>query len=338
MAELARLLTFMYEEDVRKVLAMYDELFGDACNEGLLLDFLGSPTRQAVMLARAYNAKERKLQINSTSREDDALEEDDNAEFIRVMTEMRRAAEDRGIVYGDEQFGFSAEEPATPVREAKRVWEEREGETSEVRKTEENPQTADEKPAENVSDDAGTEERKEDGKEDAAPTEAPPRENVPAEENVQSEKRTEETAAVQVEDTDELRFDFSEKEEPVVIKAEKPVETVKKVNVFLAVIYAIFAVPITLVICTVLLIPTFLALALAAAGVFVSFKLISSAFGGFAIFADIMVVLGAGLVTAALGLLFLWMFVWFIGGAIAGVISGAIRLGEKLCTREVEVR
>lgn len=333
MAELARLLTFMYEEDVRKVLAMYEELFGDACSEKVLLDFLGSPTRQAVMLARAYNAKERKLQINSTSRADDELEEESDAEFIRVMAALRQNAEAQGIVYSSEQFGFSEPVSAEGDSRESGAQKDKKIETDTKKPAEENPkQTVENAPAE-------SEEPKELRKDPAAPVQTlPPLSDEPVSENGSEEKRVEETSAVHVKDNDDFVFDFSGKKEPVIEYTEKPVETVKKVNVLLAVIYALFAVPITFVICAILLVPAFLALALAAVGIFVSFKLIASAFGGFTIFADIMVVLGAGLVTAVLGLLLLWIFVWFIGGAVAGVISGAIRLGEKLCTKEVPVR
>ena len=62
---------------------------------------------------------------------------------------------------------------------------------------------------------------------------------------------------------------------------------------------------------------------------------LTSAFGAFSIFADVMVVLGCALVVLALGLLFLWMFVWLIGGVIAGLINGVIKLAGKWCYKEV---
>ena len=70
LAELAKLLTFMYEEDRQKALAMYSKMFEDAENEQALLQTLISPTRQAVVVARAYDAKERRLQVTSTSRDE----------------------------------------------------------------------------------------------------------------------------------------------------------------------------------------------------------------------------------------------------------------------------
>ena len=48
LAELGKLLTFMYEEDRQSALAMYAKLFDNARDEQSLLQFLVSPTRQAV--------------------------------------------------------------------------------------------------------------------------------------------------------------------------------------------------------------------------------------------------------------------------------------------------
>ena len=69
LAELGKLLTFMYEEDRQAALAMYGKMFDDARDEQDLIQFLSSPTRQAVVIARAYNARARKLQVESQSRQ-----------------------------------------------------------------------------------------------------------------------------------------------------------------------------------------------------------------------------------------------------------------------------
>ena len=78
----------------------------------------------------------------------------------------------------------------------------------------------------------------------------------------------------------------------------------------------------------------FLALCFVSAGVLV----LTAAFGGFAIFADLMVILGLAIVLLALGLLFTWLFIWFIGGAIVGLIRGLCHLGGKWCYKEVSVQ
>ena len=72
LAELGKLLTFMYEEDRQTALGMYEKMFDDAEDEQALLSFLVSPTRQAVVLARVYDAKARKLEVQSQSGKDSA--------------------------------------------------------------------------------------------------------------------------------------------------------------------------------------------------------------------------------------------------------------------------
>ena len=68
--ELGKLLTFMVEEDRQTALAMYGRLFDDAVDEQQLMDLLVSPTRQAVVIARTYDARERKQQLESPNAEE----------------------------------------------------------------------------------------------------------------------------------------------------------------------------------------------------------------------------------------------------------------------------
>ena len=56
LAELAKLLTFMYEDDRQRALGAYNDMFEEAEDEQALLQALVSPLRQAVEVARAYNA------------------------------------------------------------------------------------------------------------------------------------------------------------------------------------------------------------------------------------------------------------------------------------------
>ena len=111
--------------------------------------------------------------------------------------------------------------------------------------------------------------------------------------------------------------------------------TERRANVPLLILYIIIAVPLTALGVLILLLPTLLFLALAGGAIVVGCLALTSAFGAFSIFADVMVVLGCALVVLALGLLFLWMFVWLIGGAIAGLINGVIKLAGKWCYKEV---
>ena len=105
LTELGKLLTFMYEEDRLRALAMYERMF-DGADETAVLQYLGSPTKQAVMVARAYNAKERKLAVTSQIGENDAdVSQNEDPEFFRVIQDIREEAIQRGIMpdISDEQ-------------------------------------------------------------------------------------------------------------------------------------------------------------------------------------------------------------------------------------------
>ena len=68
----------MYEEDRVRVLELYDELFDESDNETAVLQLLVSPTRQAVNLARAYDAKDRSY-----------LEEGSTPGYLQVIEQLR---------------------------------------------------------------------------------------------------------------------------------------------------------------------------------------------------------------------------------------------------------
>ena len=294
-AELSRLLSFMYEKDQQLALSMYASLFDDANNEQELLEFLESPTRQAVMLARAYNAKERKLR----SHVDELYRDEEEVPvFLEALERMRQEAENRGFVNEHTEApadSFSGEGSVVPAQPAEEKAEE------------------------------------------ASPVDAPapievkesePKDDAPESEPFRKTSETESPAKKK-----ESRPVFSFEPEP----PEKTAETEKRVSIPLAVLYSLFAIPVTIALCVVLLAPAFLSLGLCIACAVVGFKVLAAAFGGFYMFSDIIVVLGCGLIVIALGLLFLWIFVWFVGGAIAGVINGAIALGNKWCSKEVPV-
>ena len=92
LAELGRLLTFMYEEDRQTALAMYNRMFDEAEDEQALIQYLVSPTRQAVVLARAYNAKERKLQVHSQSRDEYEQVSDETPDFVLAINKLQEEA------------------------------------------------------------------------------------------------------------------------------------------------------------------------------------------------------------------------------------------------------
>ena len=333
LAELARLLTFMYEEDRQEALAMYEGMFDEAGDEQTLLQALVSPTRQAVVIARAYNAKERKLQVHAQSREENAAEGD--ADFVLAINQVRSDAlrdQDPKPVVDENQFSlfddFLSEAPAAVPAE----------------------------PVQPLSPAAAVEEAPEEAEPAAAPAEE---ENVPADEPDQEPC----VPGSVVDQVDAFLADFSlpddvvapdaapqpEAEEAPYVQeellqipdeeetAEKPrtAETLRKPKVALLILFIILAIPLTLIGIVVLLIPTILFLALAAGTIIAGVMILSAAFSGFTMFSDLLVVLGLAIIVLALGLLFLWTFIWFIGGAIVGLVRSVVSLGEQWCYEEV---
>jgi len=377
LAELGKLLTFMYEEDRQTALAMYVKMFEDAEDEQALIQELISPTRQAVIVARAYNAKERKLQVEAQSREDlGEIDDETTPDFVLAIDRiyqsavpLRKAAPaplaDQFSLF--EEAELPEEEEPAPLPDEQPLPDE---EPAVDAPPPELPQEAPEEPEEALP----TEETAE----EAAPAEdaAEPEEGAPAPE---AEESPEQGAGDKV---DNFLMDFSiendelaQADEPEEARQTEPAaetapegepageapETVpdgesaesklsadaadeigepaaqgaRKAVVPLLILYILLAIPVTLVCVALLLIPALLLLALAVGIISVGSATLMGAFGGFPVFADLMIILGLALIILALGLLVLWTFVWFIGGPIVGLIRGVISLGAKWCYKEV---
>ena len=129
--------------------------------------------------------------------------------------------------------------------------------------------------------------------------------------------------------------DSASDEEELLEDEEEPHETERKARPLLLLLFILFAVPLTVAAIAVLLVPTLLSLVLAAAAIVGGCALAVAAFSGFAVFADILIVLGCAIVLLALGLLFLWLFVWFVSTVIGGLIRWVVQLGSKWCYKEV---
>ena len=74
MAELSKLLAFMFKEDKEDILAQYNKMLDEADDEQALLDSFGSPTKLAVTISRTYKRSERKLAVEADSKEDKPAE------------------------------------------------------------------------------------------------------------------------------------------------------------------------------------------------------------------------------------------------------------------------
>ena len=78
--ELGGLLTFMSEDDRQEALMLYEKMFDDAEDEQALIQSLISPTRQAVIIARAYDSSLRRRSVSAK-----AEDPENTPEFIMAI-------------------------------------------------------------------------------------------------------------------------------------------------------------------------------------------------------------------------------------------------------------
>jgi len=321
----------MYDEDRQTALAMYERMFDETADEQGLLQLLVSPTRQAVVLARSYDTKERKLQIESRSMDENFMPDpEDVPSFVFIIDKTAQQAAELGakdIAVSEDQFSIFEEFAGQPEAEAEESAEAQEAEAAEDVPAE----------AEAKAEDAPAEaEEVSDVEETAAALDA-----FLADFSVENGELVATKAEEAVEAVEESVAETPAEaavETPAEPAEEAPAQFRTKTNIFLLILYIFIAIPLGLVGVALLLIPTVLFLALAASFASVGLGLIGSCLGSFAVIADMLVVFGAGLILVALGLLFVWLFIWFLGGAIFGFIRGICRLGRKICCKEVAVQ
>ena len=359
LAELSKLLTFMYEEDRQEALAMYSSMFDEAEDEQRLIQLLMSPTRQAVIVARAYDAKDRKLQVTSQSREGSGLNDGETPDFAVAIEKVRKEAEERDILragVSDDQLSFFEEEKPVAAEvvaesevpaaeEAKEPGEEisdgfakkqvlDEDELFEDIMKEEEPLAVEAIPAEE-RDAAEPEEEAEAAEPEGEPEE---KQKEAAEEPQEPEESEEPEVTEEVPEVEETEL-VEEAAEPFdytkVPDEDGYIEPEKEAMVGWLTLFVIFAIPIGFVACVLMIVLALVFLALAATVVAAGVFAIRSLFSGFAVFADILLVGGAAVAALALGLLFLWTAIWCLFGAIPGIVRGIIELGRSWCYKEV---
>ena len=318
LAELGKLLTFMYEEDRQRAMSLYSRMFEEAGDEHALIQALISPTRQAVVVARAYNSNLGRLSLSaSTKAAPEDRDENGVPDYVQAIEGVREQA------WAD--MGIPAE--AEETKEAPAEAEETEEAPAEAEETEEAPaeaEEAEEAPAE-------AEEAEE------APAEAEEAEETPAEAEPENKSKPEgiEFFTLPEEGKETPESDTLLDENAFNVNSDALRKPRRKAKPFALILYILLAIPLTICAIAVLLVPALLFLALSVAAIICGVVLVSTAFKGFAVFADIMVVLGVSMVLFALGLLFLWTAIWFVGGAIVGVVHGVAALCEKWCYKEV---
>ena len=329
----------MYEEDRLRALELYSRMFEDAADESALIQSLLSPTRQAVVVARAYNVNLGKLSVTSEKKaapEDrdengvpdyvQAIEAVRAAAFARQPAPAPKTAEETNEAVPAEEAPEETEETA-PAAEAAGETEETAPAAEAAGETEETAPAAE--AAEETEGTAPAEDAKAEEPEETAPA---------AEANAPAENRTQENIeffSMPEEGKEEENEGARDGESAFNIDTDLMRQPRRKAKVFALIVYILFAIPITLAAIAILLVPALLFLALSVGSIICGVVTVSAAFSGFAVIADIMVVLGLALVLFALGLLFLWTAIWFIGGAIVGVVHGVAALCDKWCYKEV---
>lgn len=363
LTELGKLLTFMYEEDRLTALSMYEEMFRTANDPVALLQMLGSPTKQAVSIARAYNAKEHKLAVTSQEGAGEAdIATSELPPFVAAINCIKDEAILKNILSAeispeeedlfsdypqDDSFVFAEDEPLPEeIASAEDPFSSLQDFTLDL-------------PAEAVDFIASAASMSVSGSSSVTPAEA--EDALPAPEDefqfdlgpVPEKQRSDST------DIDEAMAAFRHRKEPLTVTSEDNSQTklpefdsipaeddhpwkkkpekasdASVVSIPRMILFLLIAVPLTALGVLILLIPAVFFLGLSVACGMIGFNVIAAAFGSFAVFADIMVVLGIALAFVALTLLFFWLFIWFIAGAIASLINVSIRLGGKFCYRE----
>ena len=362
MSELSKLLTFMFKEDRSEIIKQYNDMLDNAEDEQAMLESFGSPTRLAVAISRNYQRDERKLSVHADSKDGESADivkvkpviptpgkkasaplvkpvEQDQEAYVDIIEEIRREkAAEEGIEY--KPIFFKEEKKSEPVEEEAPAQDEAPAEeetpaeevTEEAAPAEEAPVTEDAEVAEAVED-AALEDApaKEEAPEEVTPAEEPEKdetpEEAPAEEAVpaaEEDKPKDETAHM-------LKTVFDEKPED-----NGKVKTVKKTNVFLLILYIIVSVPVGLVLLLLMLGIELCILCVGLAGLRVGFELVAFTFSGMSVFADVLLCFGATLGALALGVLVTWLGLWLIIVSVPGLVRGIVKLGKKLCVKEVE--
>ena len=406
MTELSKLLTFMYDEDRQRALKMYERMFDIAEDDQGLIQHLMSPTRQAVVIARAYDAKERKLSVSAQKKGDGAEDGDDIPPFVlainRIFDELF-PEEDPEQGQAEDQVSFfdlgvdpgkpEVKKPVVPKAEVllsdtqnfQIILPSDRPEEGEAQ----SPETEDENPAERGEEETGGEtptalsaEERAEAAADWAGRPSGPDRKVPilsftfdeeepeqpaadseeagqtadaSEETAEPAEAAEESAPAQDEAPEEEKKDLvqtvqelfpEEKKETVAGQTEEPAEESPRkrrrtvpmervTDVPRLILFVIAAIPVTLLLLALLLIPTLLSLSVAIGMIALGVTLILAAFSGFAVLADVLMLFGASLIALALGLVFLWITIWLIGGVMVSLVRSVIELGRKWCSKEV---
>lgn len=368
MAELSKLLAFMFKEDKEDILAQYNKMLDEAEDEQAMLESFGSPTRLAVTISRTYKRSERKLSVEADSKDDggtgesampfapaaakvkepESAPEETTLSYADIIEEIRREkAQEEGIEYKPIFFNEPEPEPMpeTPAVEEQPPAEETVSETPAETEAPAEAETTDEQPEETAAEEETPEEAAPETVEEAPETEKQPEDEAPAEDQAPAEAEpdsaldepSEETSEEEPEE-EESPEDESEEIFAELDEIEQPEEETRyKTNVALLILYLIFAIPVGVVLVAAAIVLGLLLLAFGAGLIAAALKIAGFAFSMFNIFADIMLCAGASLIAFAVALVIIWLGIIMFAKAIGGIVRGLKALGRSICVKEVPV-
>ncbi len=333
----------MYDEDRSRTLELYNSIFEEVGNETAVLQMLVSPTRQAVNLARAYDAKERKLQSEEDIPAYLLVIEDLRQQATTLMPDQQPANQDQLSLFEEpdaadavfENLRFDLDDTPGEIiddshREislfpdedvphaARRAAEPSGGNEVEAFSDAVDSFLADFSLPDNLDGQPDEEEEEQPRRRAQRQTPQEPAPEAPV--HAAPERREADNKPILEKPLPDL--------EPAPVK-RKPI-------VVLLILYILLAIPVALIGICILLLPAVLALGLAAAALYFGVAGLITAFH-FSVIADILLVFGLSLALAAIGLFLFWFFVWLLFGAIPGLIRGLCALGRKLCYKEAAV-
>lgn len=350
----------MQEDDRVRALELYGDIFDEIDNDTSVLQLLVSPTRQAVNLARAYDAKDRSGHVA------------DEPAYLGVIEDLRRQAGSLlpAMPRVDESqislFSEPEPEPAQNVNVYETLGLEELHDTPEEAQDELPGDLPDElsdgvsrypdedsaesavlpPPVPVLPQDEQKEKTPEEELDEFADSVAAfladfpvgnseePEKSAPAAPAEDAPKKAE-TPAAPVQKEAPVRQQPAKRDVSELVMPNVPLVKETRPIVGLLILFILFAIPVGLLGTGLLLCVGLFSLALAAAAIAVGIYGLITAFTAFSVFADILLVFGLALAAAAVGLLLFWLFVWLVFGVIPDLVRGLVRLARKLCYKEV---
>ena len=370
LAELGKLLTFMYEEDRQRAIELYSRMFEEADDERALLQSLVSPTRQAVIVARAYNSNLGRLSLNPTGKAaPEDLDENGVPDYVQAIEGVREQAwaaqgipaarahreaepaEESESEEAESEEAESAEESAAePAEKSESETPEAESADSEEAEPAEETESAEESAAEPTEkSESETPEAESAESEEAEPAE----ESEEAESAEESAAEPQEAPAAEAEEEKGEKLEGIEyftmpeagRETPVSetgaalldensfnVNSDGLKKTRRKPRVFLLILYILLAIPLTVCAVAVLLVPALLFLALSVAAIICGVVLVSTVISSIAALALLSdIMVMLGLALVLFALGLL--FLWTAIWFVGGAIVGLVHGVAMLCDK-----